>query len=548
MNYSLRQLLLVSLLSATMAIWGVTAYSSYKATRDEVAKLFDAELSQSGKVLLAFVDSLLLDGSLPDYWRQGRLTQGGEKSSFTETYKRKLAYQLWSEEKGLLLDSDKKPELLEDDLKEAEQGGVVWHVFNDSLKDDALRLKYERKVAFQLWSKDKGLLLRSESAPQIPFTFAKQGFSEVQSEGSLWHVFSVSNEAGDYVIHVGQQEAIRQQLTDEISAQLVTQFLVGMPVLALVIWFIIGNALTPMNQLQKALAQREVSYLKPLSVDNLPNELVPMVNALNSLFAQLEQAFEHERRFTADASHELRTPLAGLLTQVQVALKTQDEQIQRQALKRIEQAVNRMSYMVKQLLTFSRIDSGPEFLEKTGVKLSSEIIQVITELEHDAYRKSIDVEFIEKSSAEIIGNPPLINILIRNIVDNAIKYTPEYGSIRIYLTDQEKHVELCVEDSGPGIRPDAYEKSLKRFHRLSETASVAQGTGLGFSIAQRIVAIHGAEFSLGVSELDGLKVTILFPYPRRKADKSVQHKPAASAPANAPTKKKGRFTAPLRPD
>jgi two-component system sensor histidine kinase QseC len=547
MNYSLRQLLLVSLLSATMVIWGVTAYSSYKATRDEVAELFDAELAQSGKVLLAFVDSLLLDGSLPDYWRQGRLAQGGEERSFTETYKRKLAYQLWSEEKELLLNSGKRPGLLEDGLREAEQGGMVWHVFNDSLKDDALRLKYERKVAFQLWSKDKGLLLRSESAPQIPFTFAKQGFSEVQSEGSLWHVFSVSNKAGDYVIHVGQQEAIRQQLTDEISEQLVTQFLVGMPVLALVIWFIIGNALTPMNQLQKALSQREVSYLKPLSVDNLPNELVPMVNALNSLFAQLEQAFEHERRFTADASHELRTPLAGLLTQVQVALKTQDEQIQRQALKRIEQAVNRMSYMVKQLLTFSRIDSGPEFLEKTGVKLSSEIIQVITDLEHDAYRKSIDVEFIEKSSAEIIGNPPLINILIRNIVDNAIKYTPEYGSIRIYLTDKDKHVELRVEDSGPGIKPDAYEKSLKRFHRLAETASVAQGTGLGFSIAQRIVAIHGAELNLGVSELDGLKVTVLFPYPRRKADKSPP-KPGAPAPVSAAPKKKGRFTAPSRPD
>ncbi|WP_036303714.1 ATP-binding protein [Methylomicrobium agile] len=547
MNYSLRQLLLVSLLSATMVVWGVTAYSSYKATRDEVAKLFDAELVQSGKVLLAFVDSLLLDGSLPDYWKQGRLERGGEKSPFTETYKRKLAYQLWSEEKGVLLGSGKKPDLLEDGLKEAEQDEMVWHVFNDSLKDGALRLKYERKVAFQLWSKDKGLLLRSESAPQIPLTVAKQGFSEVQSEGSLWHVFSVSNKTGDYVIHVGQQEAIRQQLTDEISEQLVIQFLVGMPVLALVVWFIIGNALAPMNQLQKALAQREISYLKPLSVDNLPNELVPMVNALNSLFAQLERAFEHERRFTADASHELRTPLAGLLTQVQVALKTQDEQIQRQALKRIEQAVNRMSYMVKQLLTFSRIDSGPEFLEKTGVKLASEVIQVITDLEHDAYRKSIDVEFIEKSSAEIIGNPPLINILIRNIVDNAIKYTPEYGSIRIYLTDKEKHVELRVEDSGPGIKPDAYEKSLKRFHRLAETASVAQGTGLGFSIAQRIVAIHGAEFSLGVSELDGLKVTVLFPYPRRKADKSAAHKPGGSAPAGAPSNKKRNFTAPSRP-
>jgi len=530
MNYSLRQLLLVSLLSATMVIWGVTAFSSYKAIRDEVAELFDAELAQSGKVLLAFVDSLLLDGALPDYWRQGRLAPGHEGLNFTETYQRKLAYQLWSEEKGLLSHSVKKPGLL-GDLKGGEPGELVWHVFDDSLKNDALRLKYESKVAFQLWSKDKGLLLRSESAPQVPFTFAKQGFSEVQSEGSLWHVFTVSNKSGDYVIHVGQQEAIRKQLTDEISEQLVTQFLVGMPVLALVIWFIIGNALTPISHLQNALAEREVSNLKALSVDNLPNEIVPMVDVLNSLFEQLEKAFESERRFTADASHELRTPLAGLLTQVQVALKAKDEQIQRQALKRIEQAVNRMSYMVQQLLTFSRIDSGPEYLEKTTVKLATEIIQVITDLEHEAYRKSIEVEFIEESSAEIVANPQLLNILIRNIIDNAIKYTPEFGNIRVYLTDKDKKVELRVEDSGPGIAPEAYEKSLKRFHRLAETSSVAQGTGLGFSIVQRIVAIHGAEFNLGVSELDGLKVTVLFPCPRRKADKAPPQKSRVSPQA-----------------
>ncbi len=530
MNYSLRQLLLVSLLSATMVIWVVTAFSSYKTTRDEVAELFDAELAQSGKVLLAFVDSLLQDGSLPDYWRQGRLAQGHGDPKLTETYQRKLAYQLWSEEKGLLLHSGKTPGLLEDGFKDAEHGGLVWHVFGDSVKDHALSLKYERKVAFQLWSKNKGLLLRSESAPQVPFTFVKQGFSEVRSEGSLWHVFSVSNDAGDYVIHVGQQEAIRKQLTDEISEQLVTQFLVGMPVLALVIWLIVGNALTPISQLQQALARREVTYLKPLSVGNLPNEIVPIVNALNSLFGQLEKAFEHERRFTADASHELRTPLAGLLTQVQVALKTQDEQIQRLALKRIEQAVNKMSYMVQQLLTFSRIDSGPEYLEKTMVKLSAEVIQVIMDLEHEAYKKSIEVEFIEASSAEIVANPQLLNILIRNIIDNAIKYTPEYGNIKVYLTDHEKNVELRIEDSGPGIAPEAYEKSLKRFHRLAETARVAQGTGLGFSIVQRMVAIHSAEFSLGVSELDGLKVTVLFPYPRKKADKAPPQNQGASAP------------------
>ncbi|HSN22902.1 MAG TPA: ATP-binding protein, partial [Methylomicrobium sp.] len=493
MNYSLRQLLLVALLAATMLVWGVTAYISYKVIRDEVAELFDAELAQSAKVLLAFVESLLQDGSLPDYWQQGRINESGNESQLTEKYKRILAYQLWSEENGLLSDDGKRQNGLGNNSDSINSTGQMWHVFKDLGQATADRLKYERKIAFQLWSKDKGLLLRSESAPEVPFVYTSQGFSHVQSEGQLWHVFSVSSKADSYVIHVAQQEAVRTGLTDEISEQLVSQFMIGMPVLALAIWLIVGYVLKPLNLLQQSLTKREASYLKPLSVAYLPNEIVPMVNELNKLFGQLEKAFEHERRFTADASHELRTPLAGLLTQVQVALKTQDEQIQRQALKRIEQAVNKMSYMIQQLLTFSRIDSGPEYLEKKLIKLSNEIVVVISELEPEARKKGIEVEFVEESVAKIMGNAPLINILIRNLIDNAIKYTPDDGNIKVCLIDKGKSLELSVEDSGPGIAPDAYEKSLKRFHRLAETANTAPGTGLGFSIIQRIVAIHGAE-------------------------------------------------------
>jgi Signal transduction histidine kinase len=185
---------------------------------------------------------------------------------------------------------------------------------------------------------------------------------------------------------VGQKEEIRAELTDEISSQLGTQFLIGLPFLGVVIWFIVGLALKPLNRLEKALAKREASYLKPLSVDRLPNEIVPVVNEINNLFVQLERAFEHERRFTADASHELRTPLAGLLTQAHVALRTTDEEVRKQALSRIKQAVNRMTYMVHQLLTFSRIESNTEFLTKQSTMVSREIVHVIADLEPEAHK------------------------------------------------------------------------------------------------------------------------------------------------------------------
>lgn len=245
---------------------------------------------------------------------------------------------------------------------------------------------------------------------------------------------------------------------------------------------------------------------------------MPVVNEINNLFVQLEQAFEHERRFTADASHELRTPLAGLLTQAQVALRTTDEAVRKQALLRITQAVHRMTYMVQQLLTFSRIESGKEYLAKEVTLVNREVIQVIAELEPNAHKKRIRLEFIEEDAVAILANTQLITILVRNIIDNAIKYTPANGNIMIHLGGSDKKLKFIVEDSGPGIPPDQYADSLKRFHRCVETAQTAQGSGLGFSIVDRITAMYGAELALGVSHFGGLKVTVTFPVLKGQVD------------------------------
>jgi two-component system, OmpR family, sensor histidine kinase QseC len=256
-----------------------------------------------------------------------------------------------------------------------------------------------------------------------------------------------------------------------------------------------------------------------LSVKRLPKEIVPMVNEINKLFVQLEQAFEHERRFTADASHELRTPLAGLLAQAHVALKTSDDEVRKQALSRIKQAVNRMTYLVQQLLTFSRIESNSEFLSKQNTMINREVILVITDLERDAHKKQISLEFVEEHPVPVLVNAPLVSILIRNIIDNAIKYTPVNGTVLVTVKGEDRYLQFCVEDSGPGIAPDQYEKSLERFHRCVETANKTQGTGLGFSMVQRIAAIHNADLILGVSQFGGLKVKVLFPLPMKLVDK-----------------------------
>ena len=524
MNYSLRQLLLVSLLSASMLIWGVAAYISYKGTRDEVANLFDAELAQSAKVLHAFVESLLREGSLSPHWSQEQADKHLQAYALGHKFKRKSAFQLWSEDEGLFSRAESSPNFSVHGFNKSKIDGQLWHVFDELLKESALGHKYERKIAFQLWSKKEGLLLRSESAPKYAFSTEENGFSEANIDSYLWHVFSITNATGEYIVHVGQREEIRAELTDEISTQLVTQFLIGLPFLGIVIWFIVGLALKPLNRLERSLAKREASYLKPLSTRQLPNEIVPVVHEINTLFTQLEEAFEHERRFTADAAHELRTPLAGLLTQAQVALRTHDDDTRTQALKRIEQAVNRMTYLVQQLLTFSRIESSTEFLTKESIQLEPEVVRVIADLEPDAYKKRINIEFVEDNPQPIVINVPLITILMRNIIDNAIKYTPPKGNILISVTGKDTVLQLSVEDSGPGIAPDQYENSLKRFHRCVETANKAQGTGLGFSIVERIASIHNADLVLGVSQFGGLKVSLLFPLPVKPIDKVWQRK------------------------
>lgn len=523
MNYSLRRLLLWSLLSASMCIWGVTAFFTYKVTRDEVASLFDAELAQSAKVLHSFIENLLREGSLSTHWMQAQ-NDKNLHIPFGRKHNKNRVFQLLTDDERTLLQSEHSPLTLLHSFEEKNLDDQLWGVFDELLQQSALGHKYERKIAFQLWSKTNGVVLHSDSAPLFALSSADHGFSETNIDEHLWHVFSIASTNGEYIIHVGQKEEIRAELTDEISNQLLMQFLVGMPILGLVIWLIVGRALSPLNRLEIALSRREASYLKPLSTRALPNEIVPIVHEINTLFVQLEQAFEHERQFTADAAHELRTPLAGLLTQAQVALRTADETVRNQALKRIEQAVYRMTYLVQQLLTFSRIDSSTEYLAKTSTEVDKEIVQIITELDAEAYKKRIHIEFIDENVVPIMANTLLINILIRNVVDNAIKYTPMRGNIKVSLVGSETKLIFCVEDSGPGIAPEEYENSLKRFHRCVETAHTAQGTGLGFSIVQRIAGIHNAELSLGAAELGGLKVKVAFPLPPRESKKKKNRK------------------------
>jgi two-component system sensor histidine kinase QseC len=449
---SLKKQLLLSLLSSLLLVWGVTAYISYKQTRDEVTELFNAELAQSARVVHAFVENMVRQRALTKLWER-----------------------------------DKTPELLDTPI---------------------LGHKYERKIAFQLRSVKEGLVLRSESAPEFALSLTRNGYSETLIDSQLWHVFSLSTENGNYVIHVGQRDDIRRELVEDIAGQQVIGFLIALPILGAMIWWIVSRTLSPVNQVKEQLASRAAGYLQPLSVDNLPDEVLPVVTQINSLFSMLEQAFANERNFTSDASHELRTPLAGLLTQIQVAQKTTDAQMRDQALQKAQQAVSRMTHTVQQLLTLSRVQHQQAGIAKQPVDVNQALIDVISDLDHAARDKRIDIELLGEQGLLIEANPHLFQVLLRNLIDNAIKYSPINGRIQVACRREKDRLYLTVADSGPGVANDDYQRITQRFYRCVETANSVEGSGLGLSIVQRILTLHLAEIDFAKSELGGLQAQV----------------------------------------
>lgn len=467
--YSLKQLLLFSLLITSISVWFITTYLDYTNTEKEINALFDAELAQSARILDNLLEGLTQQHSLSQHWMS-------KKSLIT-------------------------------------------------LPDKILAHDYERKLAFQLVAKKHGILnkygliLRTDTAPNFPLSDLDNGYNHIILNGNTWYVFSLSDSDDNYIIHVAQHGDIREQLITRVSQHFIVQFLIRLGLFAVLIWLIIGYFLKPIEQLAQQLAHRKASYLEPLLFEKLPLELIPFVTALNNLFSRLKQTFENERRFTADAAHELKTPLAGLRTQAQVALKTTDEKIRNQALKRIEQVVDRMGHVTQQLLILAQIEADADFLIKQNCNLTELLIQISGELEPNAYQRQIELTFLHDQQLFINANLALIEILIRNLIDNAIKYTSPGGQIQISLENIHNIPQFCIEDSGPGIMKTDYEQVFKRFYRNVETAGKTQGSGLGLSIAQRIVNLHEAKIKLATSQFGGLKVSVCFPAPKQYSKK-----------------------------
>lgn len=367
--------------------------------------------------------------------------------------------------------------------------------------------KYQRRFVFQILDHEGQVLFHSAGAPAVALT-KRAGYSDVQLNGEQWRVLARWDVDGEYQAQVAERHAPRGKLARDITLRMLLPALAALPLLGLLIWLGVNKGLAPLGRIARDVASRAPQHLAPLDIQQSPREILPLVEALNGLFGRLNQALENERRFTADAAHELRTPLAALRVQAQVALRSQEDAERRHAIEQVVEGTDRATHLVEQLLTLARLD--PEAARATHQPLDLRAVasEILSALAPAAVAKRIELSLTEGSPVMVQGDAAMLRVLLRNLVDNAVRYTPEGGAVTVAVNSEHGRAVLEVCDSGPGILPEEQGRVLERFYRGLGTGQ--SGSGLGLSIVKRIAQLHDAELYLGEGAGGkGLRVRVL---------------------------------------
>jgi two-component system sensor histidine kinase QseC len=275
-------------------------------------------------------------------------------------------------------------------------------------------------------------------------------------------------------------------------------------------WWAVRRGLAPLQSLRAQLAQRGGQALQPVQVDDAPAEVATVADALNALLARMAQLLEAERRFTADAAHELRTPIAAIRTQAQVAQLAGDDAAGReQALRQTLAGCDRASHLVTQLLTLARLEGQTDGRASPRFDLAALVRRVGAELAGQALARQQEMSLQAHQHAPVAANEALTFVLVRNLLDNALRYSPPGAQIRLVVQASADHVRLTVDDSGPGLAPADLARLGERFFRV--LGHSASGSGLGWSIVRRIAQVSGAQVLAQPSALGGLQVQVRWP-------------------------------------
>ncbi len=312
------------------------------------------------------------------------------------------------------------------------------------------------------------------------------------------------------VVQVAETLGKRSRLATEIIKGVILPQFVILPLAVLLVWLALSRGMAPLNALQQRIRGRESHDLSPLDERDVPEEVSPLVRAINDLLARLDSSMSAQKHFLADAAHQLKTPLAGLRTQAELAQReidagTSDPQQLKKSLQQIARSSQRAAHMVNQLLAMARAEDKEHSARKQEVNIARLATETVRDFVPRSLEKRIDLGYEGPDSGAtsrqrpgpvVTGHALLLREMIRNLVDNALQYTPAGGTVTVRVVDDPfgQVVVLQVEDSGPGIAPAEREQVFQPFYRSLGTN--VDGSGLGLAIVREIALQHDAEVTL----------------------------------------------------
>lgn len=458
---SIRRFLLATLLGVCSVLLALAGFFSYRAGLQEAGEMFDARLVQSARVLVSLVDEPIAD--LADHPGEPIVIRG-------------------------------------------------WHGRADGV-GDALAFRdghaYETKLAFQVLDGQGRILLRSDSAPLTQLAPLRAGFSDIALADGTWRVFALRSD-GDRWFQSAERADIRAEVAEDIAMGTLLPLLLAFPLIALLVCLVVNWLSRSLSRVSDEVGQRDPWRMQPLQLEALPREMRGMVTAINSLLARLHSGLERERRFVADAAHEMRTPIAALKVHAQNLRGADSGDERGHSQDQLEASVERIGRLIDQLIALSRVEQSAPRAQARRLDFDALIRGEVDDAAALASAKRIDLRSRLGAGCECIGDERELQVLMRNLLENAVRYTPPGGRIQVSSVAMDDAVSLTVEDSGPGIPEYARDRVFDRFHR--ELGTGVDGSGLGLAIVREIASRHGALVVLERSEeLGGLRVRVRVP-------------------------------------
>ncbi len=442
---SLRSRLLVSLMGAALVLWLVLGLVNYKVARHEAGEMLDGQLAQTAHLILAQIQYAQIDA------------QGMHKSI------------------KLIDDNDAHP--------------------------------YEQSLEFQVWGAHGQLWLHSDNGPTTPLAH-HDGYAEIHHAGHPWRMLALWSPDHRFQVQVAEPTKDRENVAFDVATRSALPSFLALPLLAGLIYLAVKQSMRPLDDVAASVTARSRNNLTPIAVAATPREVRPLVIALNSLLERLASAIDLERRFTADAAHELRTPLAAIKVQAQVCQASTEETMRLHALSQVACGVDRASHLIEQLLRLARLDPLYGVAEGVSFDLGQLAQDVVDELSPAAREKNQRLSFIPPAiPARLHGDPEMLRLAIRNLVENAIRYTPRDGNVAAGIdNDGSVPVRFWVRDSGPGIMAGDLPHLTERFYRGHNVT--AEGSGLGLAIAKRVAELNNAQLHLKNKPEGGLEASL----------------------------------------